>query len=402
MALIKKDALAVFVAILLGLGFEYFSGLAGYGGILVGGFYGIVIIPLVVLYFADKRKILVWQACIVPYALAVVVENVRLGGMGRGTIFEVFLLFWVAGTVISSPVPIFLYWRRSKDKAWHEVKWLLLGLVLVGLISSLWRDPFLFFGLALVWIAVCLTGFLLAWRRRAQPNVSKASVIAAFALVFTILTAGPTGFFLKQQAFRSAIVLDHFRLARLFVAVGADPNGRDSFGETALAVAAWSGVGDLAAVNALIAMRANVNEERPEAFNGMLPSGTALHVAASAGRMEICNSLLQAGADVNARNHQGATPLLVGLSHASIACVPSLLEHGADVNAADNRGRTALMLLMNFGPADPAVQNILHELLDKGADTSRRDFEGKSAEDWAEYYRHQQFIAQLESRRNDK
>jgi Ankyrin repeats (many copies) len=395
MSLTKKDALAVFIAILLGLAFEFLSGLAGYGGVLVGGFYGLVVVPLVVLSLADQRKVLVWQASIVPYALAVVVENALLAGWR--TAFEVFLLFWVAGTVISSPVPVFLYWRRSRDKSWHEIKWLLLGLVLIGLVSSLWRDPFLFFGLAVVWIAVCLTGFLLVWRRTAEPSAKKASLIAVLALVFTVSTAALTGFLLKQQAFRSAMVLDHFRLARLFVAMGADPNGRDSMGETALATAAWGGVGDIPAVNALIAMGANVNEERPSSFNGMLPSGTALHVAASAGRMEICNLLLQAGADVNAKNHEGATPLLIGLSHASIACVPALLEHGADVNAADSRGRTALMLLMNFGPADPTVQNILRELLSEGADTGRHDSEGKSAEDWARYYRHEQFIEELRS-----
>jgi hypothetical protein len=401
MALTKKDTLAIFVAILLGVSFEYFSPLAGYGGVLVGGLYGILIVPLVVVYLADQRRILVWQACIAPFALAVVVGNVRLGGLGRGTVFEVFFLFWVAGTVISSPVPIFLYWKRSKDEAGHQAKWLFLGLVLVGLLCSLWSDPFLFFGLALVWIAICLMGFVWAWRRTEEPNVKKASLVAAVAFVFTISTSGLTGLFLKQQAFRSAMVHDHLRLARFFVAMGADPNGRDSFGETALVDAAWNGIGDLDAVNALIAMGGNVNEERSGTFSGMLPSGTALHVAASAGRTEICKSLLAAGADVNAKNHEGATPLLVGLSHGSIACVPTLLEHGSDVNTADNRGRTALMLLMNFGPAAPTVQNILYELLDKGADINPHDSEGKSAEDWARYYRHEQFVEQLRSRRTN-
>jgi hypothetical protein len=397
MPLTKKDTLAVFVAILLGISFEYFSALAGYGAILVGGLYGIVIVPLVVLYLADQRKILVWQACILPFALAVVGENVLLGGLRGRTVFEPFFLFWVAGTVISSPLPIFLYWKRTKDKAGHHVKWLFVGLVLVGLLSSLWRDPFLFFGLALIWIAMCLASFAWVWRRTADPNRKTASRVAALALAFTISTAVLTGLLLKQQALRSAILLDHFRLARLFVAIGADPNGRDSFGETALADAAWGGVGDLAAVNELIAMGADVNEEQFGALGGMLPSGTALHVAASAGRVQVCKSLPEAGGDVNAKNQQGVTPLLVGLSHGSFACVPTLLDHGADVNAADNRGRSALMLLMNFGPADPTAQNILHELLDKGADTNRRDSEGKSAEDWAKYYRHDQFIEQLRS-----
>jgi hypothetical protein len=144
MRLTTKDKVALPVAILLGAAFGYFSMLAGYGGLLIGGFYGIVVVPLVVLFVAGQKKILVWQACIVPSALWVDVENARLGLLGIAGGFQVFFVFWTLETVISSPVPIFLYWKRSRERAGHQVAWFFLGLVFVGMICSLWRDPFLF------------------------------------------------------------------------------------------------------------------------------------------------------------------------------------------------------------------------------------------------------------------
>jgi len=142
-------------------------------------------------------------------------------------------------------------------------------------------------------------------------------------------------------------------------------------------------------------MGANIDQQQAGALNGMLPSGTALHVAACAGRTSICQVLLQKGASVDAKNQKGATPLLAALSRGTIACLPTLLYHGADVKARDIQGRTALMLLMNYGPDDPAVQSILRELLVRGVDVTARDVDGRTAEDWATYYKHEQFAEQL-------
>lgn len=104
MALSTKDRIALPVAILLGTAFGYFSTLTGYGGLLIGGFYGILIVPLVVAFLADQRKLLVWQACIIPFALWVIVENARLGALGITGAFGVFYIFWAVGTVISGSV----------------------------------------------------------------------------------------------------------------------------------------------------------------------------------------------------------------------------------------------------------------------------------------------------------
>jgi len=401
MTFTRKDKIALLVAILLSAGFAYVSMLAGYGGLLIGGFYGIVLVPLIVLHIADQRRLLVWQVCIVPFALLVVLENARLGTLGIAGAFGVFYVFWVIGTVISSPVPIFLYWKRSKGRARHRVVWLFLGLVFIGMVCSLWQDPFLFFGLALLWIVFCLVKF--AWERSgaAEPHgVNAATRVTLLVFVLTISLATVMGISFKQQAFRSAISHRYLRLGRLFHAIGADPNGRNAYGQTALIDAVWNGVGDFEAVNALIAMGVDVDQQQAGRLSGMLPSGTALHVAAAAGRTKICQALLQAGASVDAKNQKGATPLVVALSRGTIDCVPTLLAYGADVNARDWQGRTPLMLLMNFAPDNPpVVPSILRELLAKGADVTAKDFNGKTAEDWAVYYKHEGFTGQLRSLR---
>ena len=398
MTLTTKDKIVLPVAILLGTAFGYFSILAGYGGILIGGLYGILIVPLLVVYAADQRKILIWQACIIPFALCVVIENARLGALGKTEGFVVFYMFWAIGTVISSPAPVFLYWKRNKGREKHQVIWLFLGLVFVGLISSLWHDPFLFVGLSLFWAVMCVVRFAWEWHTAVEPNGPKtATVISILVFVFTISASAVSGVYFKQQAFFSAMNHEYLRIARVFVTLGADPNGRNALGQSALVSATWRG--DLNGANALISMGANVNQIQEGALSGMLPSGTALHVAAYVGRIEICKSLLEAGADVNAKNQKGATPLLVGLSRGTLACVPTLLAHGADVNARDMWGRTALMFLAMYAENDGVAQSVLHQVLANADDVDARDADGKTAEDWATDYKRDHLAVQLRSLR---
>ena len=49
-----------------------------------------------------------------------------------------------------------------------------------------------------------------------------------------------------------------------------------------------------------------------------------------------------AGADVNARNDDGYTPLIVAIQLGYRHIVKELLKHGADIYASDNNGKNAL------------------------------------------------------------
>ncbi len=75
---------------------------------------------------------------------------------------------------------------------------------------------------------------------------------------------------------------------------------------------------------------------------------TALMRAAGDGRIEAMNYLLKQGADVQATNNFGVTPLMIamGIAHLDIGLhldtIQLLLDAGANINARDNEGHTAL------------------------------------------------------------
>jgi hypothetical protein len=97
--------------------------------------------------------------------------------------------------------------------------------------------------------------------------------------------------------------------------------------------------GDLDAVKQHIAAGTDLNLNDPN------PSGnkdTALGMAAAFGKTDVATALIEGGADLDARNKDGSTPLHA----ASFLCYPeivqALLDKGADKNARNNSGSTPL------------------------------------------------------------
>jgi ankyrin repeat protein len=106
---------------------------------------------------------------------------------------------------------------------------------------------------------------------------------------------------------------------------------------------------------------------------------TALHEAADGQRADAARLLLSHGADVNARDSGGDTPLLVAARRGAADVIDVLLGAGADMAATDVRGGTALMLAV----AAQSRQSV-ELLLAKGADVGPRDAHGLSVLDLAE------------------
>ena len=74
-----------------------------------------------------------------------------------------------------------------------------------------------------------------------------------------------------------------------------------------------------------------------------LKTYTALSLAINYGQEEWVATLLEKGADVEARNLDGDTPLLLTSKNEHGECVNVLIEGGADVNRQNIHGVTALI-----------------------------------------------------------
>jgi ankyrin repeat protein len=130
--------------------------------------------------------------------------------------------------------------------------------------------------------------------------------------------------------------------------------------------------GDVAAVRALLAQKADVNAPQAD-------GATALHWAVYREDLATTDLLLQAGATVKVANREGATPLSLACMNGNPALIESLLKAGADPNEKMPRGETALMMASRTG--NLAAMKLL---LDRGADVNSKEaLRGTTALMWA-------------------
>ncbi|MBI2880352.1 MAG: ankyrin repeat domain-containing protein [Candidatus Tectomicrobia bacterium] len=100
--------------------------------------------------------------------------------------------------------------------------------------------------------------------------------------------------------------------------------------------------GDGASVTRLIIEGANVNAKDNHGW-------TPLMRAAAAGHTEVVKVLMAAGADVNLKGENGETPLMAAAYYGHTGPLLRLLAGGADVSAKTSDGQTALMMAQKQG-----------------------------------------------------
>jgi hypothetical protein len=120
---------------------------------------------------------------------------------------------------------------------------------------------------------------------------------------------------------------------------------------------------------------------------------TFLMIAAEDGSSEVVEALLDKGADVNAKTKDGYTVLMSAANGGDDMVVTLLLKRGADANAKDNNGWTALMTAAKTGRS-----KALKALLDRGADVNAQTKGGRTALNLAQREGHTKIVELLKER----
>jgi ankyrin repeat protein len=163
----------------------------------------------------------------------------------------------------------------------------------------------------------------------------------------------------------AAATVNNLEFARLLLAKGANPNTVDDGGFTPLTQAAGNGDRNAAMIKLLLDHSAAVNVVSSDTLEIVKNGSIAL------GRL---------------------TPLILAVSQANFESVQLLVEAGANVNALDVRGMTPLALAVATDHADPRIVRLL---LSKGADPKLKSKSGETALDWARKYRNPDVLKEL-------
>ncbi len=116
-----------------------------------------------------------------------------------------------------------------------------------------------------------------------------------------------------------------------------------------------------------------------------------LYQAAFDGDIEQAKLNISQGADINEKNRDGQTPLLVALSYGHTSIVKLLIDEGADINAMDKSEKTALHLAAFKGNTE-AIELLVAK---EGLNIDAKDSQNRTPLHFAAEYGHKDIVEKL-------
>src|SRR5574344_3074601 len=142
---------------------------------------------------------------------------------------------------------------------------------------------------------------------------------------------------LNKKLLAAAVTATKVKEIKSLLAQGADVHTQNEWGLTPIMLAAQYNPA-VVVTKALLAAGADLQEAEPK----YRPN--ALHLAANkTTNPKIIKTLLDYGADLNARHYLGETALIMAVStNSATRIVTALIKAGADINARDYQGHSVL------------------------------------------------------------
>ena len=192
---------------------------------------------------------------------------------------------------------------------------------------------------------LCFSGLIVAQTSDQITDFTKAAKFDDVSEVRSLIKAGVTPNTLDPKGNPMLILAvrdKSFKVTDLLLANPAtDVNLTNKSGENALMLAAFDG--ELALVKSLVL-------QKKAAVNKL--GWSPIHYAATNGHLEITQFLMANGAQINALSPSETTPLMMSIGSGNDQLIKYLLDNGADLRMRNHEGYTAIDVAQLFGKDD--------------------------------------------------